>query len=51
MGDYQHVVPVNDLIKHNTDFKDEFDNCPCNPEIKRLLVIHNSLDGREYYEQ
>lgn len=43
-----HVEPVNDLKKHL-----DLMACWCNPKIqvqenKGLLVIHNSLDMREY---
>lgn len=51
MSDYQHVYPLNDLIEHNTHFKDEFDNCICNPRIEGLLVIHAAMDRREVYER
>ena len=48
--EYEHIYPMNDLIEHNTDFKNEFDSCPCNPEIDGLIVIHNSMDRREIFE-
>lgn len=47
----QHVVPVGDLIEHETT-----DECPCGPrsdEVERddgsygWVVVHHSLDGRE----
>jgi hypothetical protein len=43
-----HVVPVGDLREHTTDEK-----CWCNPSVDDddLLVIHNSMDERESYEQ
>ncbi len=51
-----HTFPINDLIEHNTESED----CPCNPEIKLVedrdgnlntLVVHNSLDRREVFEE
>jgi hypothetical protein len=48
--DYIHVYPVNDLIEHNTNFKDEFGFCICNPRIDGLLVVHASMDRRECFE-
>lgn len=42
-----HVVPVNDLREHDT-----IGYCWCNPEVDDdLVVIHNSMDERESYEQ
>jgi hypothetical protein len=50
----QHVVPVNDLIRH-----DLTEDCPCGPDavpIKRddgsvgWVIEHHSLDGREAHE-
>jgi len=42
-----HVVPLNDLLSHNTDSSE----CRCDPKIEvdggHLLIIHNSYDGRE----
>ena len=49
-----HVVPVNDLIEHQTD-----EDCPCGPtpelvqrfgEPDRWVIVHHSLDGRELTE-
>lgn len=49
-----HVEPVNDLINH-----EDTSECVCGPVIEpivigydkvNLLVIHNSLDGRENNE-
>ena len=49
-----HVVPVGDLIEHQTD-----DGCPCGPTSKPeqrddgsfgQVVVHHSLDGREKNE-
>ena len=50
-----HVVPVNDLVEHETDG----DDCVCGPDIEAVrrddgsvgwLVSHHSLDGRELRE-
>lgn len=46
-----HVVPINDLISHDTDT----DQCVCGPSLELVegeegdgwLVVHHSLDGRE----
>ena len=44
-----HIIPINDLKEHLRN-----QNCWCNPEVKEdfppYLVIHNSLDKREYCE-
>lgn len=43
-----HVFPTNDLRDHVTDGT----LCWCNPEVDDdLIVIHNSLDDRESYEE
>lgn len=44
-----HVYPVNDLREHETDGKP----CWCNPRIEEdgMLIVHNSMDKREEYEQ
>jgi hypothetical protein len=42
-----HVYPVNDLRDHITDGG----KCWCNPSVKDNVVIHNSMDERESYEQ
>lgn len=51
MSDDLHVVPVNDLLEHNTDSVE----CWCDPTIEVdgaiLIVIHNSFDGREDDEE
>jgi hypothetical protein len=53
--DELHVVPVNDLIEHDT-----LGDCPCGPETRPVerddgsfgwLVTHHSLDGREARER
>lgn len=42
-----HVVPTSDLREHITDGQ-----CWCNPEVDEyLVVIHNSMDERETYEE
>lgn len=43
-----HVVPVGDLREHITDRE-----CWCNPSVDDddLIVIHNSMDERESYEE
>jgi hypothetical protein len=45
-----HVYPIEDLMEHTTDSAD----CPCDPRVEvdgaRLIVIHNSYDGRESRE-
>jgi hypothetical protein len=50
-----HVLPVNDLIEHNSDS----DDCACGPTMKPVerddgsmgwLIVHASLDGRELHE-
>lgn len=49
-----HVVPVNDLVEHDTN-----DDCACGPTSEAVhrddgsigwLVTHHSLDGRELAE-
>ena len=46
-----HVLPVNDMHEH----KETGYNCLCNPKLMldsgHLIVVHNSWDGRELYEQ
>lgn len=53
-----HVAPVDDLIEHDTT-TDEAD-CVCGPGTKPVprqdgsigwLIVHRSLDGREFHEQ
>jgi hypothetical protein len=42
-----HVVPTNDLREHILDGE-----CWCNPKVgDDLVVIHNSMDERETYEE
>lgn len=44
-----HVYPIRDLIEHELEGTD----CPCNPkiDIENMLVIHESMDRREVFEQ
>lgn len=51
MNDAIQIYPINDLIVHI-----ESTDCFCRPTIQfldndRQVVIHNSLDGREYEEE
>lgn len=42
-----HVIPTNDIREHVTD-----ESCWCNPTVDDdLIVIHNSMDERETYEE
>ncbi len=50
-----HVVPINDLIEHETDGSD----CVCGPTTEPVpredgsmgwVISHHSLDGRELHE-
>lgn len=50
-----HILPVGDLIDHESTG----DGCPCGPRVEAVfrddgsngwLVVHNSLDGREQFE-
>lgn len=54
-SDTYHVIPVNDLIEHDTDGY----GCACGPTTEAVfredgsngwLVTHHSLDGRERFE-
>lgn len=45
-----NVIPLNDLFEHI-----ESRTCPCRPTCEeqsngKWLIIHNSFDGREYWE-
>lgn len=44
-----HVIPVADQREH-----EELRQCWCRPRLEQtawhMLVAHNSLDGREYFE-
>lgn len=52
---HAHVVPVGDLIEHDTE---HFEDCVCGPRVQRVdaplgdgwLYIHHSLDRREERE-
>lgn len=47
MSDHIHVIPRGDLRDH-----DQSPECWCRPdEDEPGLWVHNSLDGRESYEQ
>jgi hypothetical protein len=50
-----HVVPVDDLVEHDTDG----DGCLCGPRTEPVerddgsygwVLVHHSLDGRELHE-
>lgn len=50
-----HVVPIDDLVEHDTDGGD----CVCTPRVEAVhrddgsngwLHTHHSLDGRELHE-
>lgn len=46
-----HVYPLNDLREHETKAAD----CWCTPNVDideygSVLIVHNSLDGREKFE-
>lgn len=48
-----HVHPVNDARPHDTESGGD---CECGPKVEFLengdtLVVHNSWDGREIFEQ
>ena len=46
-----HIYPVNDIREHLTKLPH---TCWCDPELQieddGLFIVHNSLDGRELYE-
>lgn len=42
-----HVYPINDLREHEVEGK----KCWCNPTEEEGVIIHNSMDRREEYEQ
>jgi hypothetical protein len=57
MTDVLHVVPVGDLIEHDTSTRDAA--CVCGPTTTPVknddgsvgwLLIHHSFDGRELHE-
>lgn len=45
-----HVLPVNDLKEH-----EESEHCHCQPKVEYeengKVIIHNSYDGREIFEE
>ena len=45
-----HVVPLNDLKEHIDSVA-----CRCRPSVEMVkrsrVVIHNSFDGREFFEE
>lgn len=49
MSDTYHVIPLNDRKVHV-----DSETCHCKPrkqqEPNGVIVIHNSYDGREFYE-
>lgn len=61
-GNVIHVVPVGDLVEHDTS-AESGDECICNPTIEAVLatdvdgdsengwlIVHNAWDGREHDE-
>lgn len=55
-----HVYPVNDLEDHYLEcvypaIGSPYCPCKCNPVFKEegesLLIVHNSFDGREVFEE
>lgn len=51
--EYWHVYPVNDAEEHDTESRGK---CWCNPKMERqdsgnLVIVHNSLDGRDKKER
>lgn len=45
-----HVLPYRDLKEH-----EDGERCWCKPKVERYnngntLIVHNSADGREFYE-
>lgn len=57
LTDTIHVIPVNDLIEHDTSGEQP---CVCGPDTEAVmrddgsngwLVTHHSLDGREQHEE
>lgn len=49
--DGMHVIPVDDLVEHDTSVDGV---CVCGPRQESVpggwVVVHNSLDGRERFE-
>jgi len=57
MTDVLHVVPLDDLIDHDSSTREP--DCACGPETRPVeredgtigwLLVHHSLDGRELQE-
>lgn len=56
MGQTIHVIPLDDLIDHDTSGDEQ---CVCGPDTEHVptddgdgwLITHHSLDGREQHEQ
>lgn len=54
MGQTVHVIPLNDLVEHDTSGE----QCVCGPRVEHVeadggdgwLIVHASLDGRELHE-
>jgi hypothetical protein len=47
-----HILPVNDLKRHS----EQGCRCWCEPSIEQYdngncMVVHNSADGREFFER
>lgn len=47
----QHIVPISDIADHDMN-----EGCWCHPDTVEVdesnrLIVHTSLDGREYIEQ
>lgn len=52
MSDTVHVFPVDDLVVHQVDREED---CVCGPTTQFVdggqVVVHHSLDGREFAER
>lgn len=54
MGQTVHVIPIADLIDHDTSGEP----CVCGPDVEHVpaeggdgwVITHHSLDGRERFE-
>ena len=44
-GGERHALPLDDLRPH-----DESPACWCKPTLDGDVLVHNSLDGREWFE-
>jgi hypothetical protein len=49
-GEPTHVYPENDLRPHVVDAADGI-RCWCRPNIVDDIIVHNAMDGREYFER